>query len=58
MLIATQFVASNDSIVTAILDDQGREIKWEIWGVRFPRVFNVLSDYLRYMTSIKEFNQC
>lgn len=58
MLIATQFIASNDSIVTAILDDQGKEVKWEIWGVRFPRVFTVLSDYLRYMTSIKEFNQC
>jgi hypothetical protein len=58
MLIATQFIASNDSIVTAILDEQGKEVKWEIWGVRFPRVFTVLSDYLRYMTSIKEFNQC
>ncbi len=58
MLIATQFVSSNDSIVTAILDEQGKEVKWEIWGVRFPRVFTVLSDYLRYMTSIKEFNQC
>ena len=50
MLIATQVVASNDSIVTAILDDQGKEIKWEIWGVRFPRIFYTLSDYLRYMT--------
>ncbi|MDG6113783.1 hypothetical protein [Lactococcus formosensis] len=58
MLIATQFIASNDSIITAILDEQGKEVKWEIWGVRFPRVFTVLSDYLRYMTSIKEFNQC
>ncbi|MDG6154907.1 hypothetical protein NF716_00830 [Lactococcus formosensis] len=58
MLIATQFIASNDSIVTAILDDQGKEVKWEIWGVRFPRIFYKLSDYLRYMTSIKEFNQC
>ncbi|MDG6142475.1 hypothetical protein NGA84_03830 [Lactococcus formosensis] len=50
MLIATQFVASNDSIVTAILDEQGKEVKWEIWGVRFPRIFYTLSDYLRYMT--------
>ncbi|MDG6126416.1 MULTISPECIES: hypothetical protein [Lactococcus] len=58
MIVATQFIASNDSIVTAILDEQGKEVKWEIWGVRFPRVFTVLSDYLRYMTSIKEFNQC
>lgn len=58
MLIATQFVASNDSIVTVILDDQGKEIKWEIWGVRFPRMFYKLSDYLRYMTTVKEFNQC
>ena len=53
MLIATQFVSSNDSIVTAILDEQGKEVKWEIWGVRFPRVFTVLSDYLRYMTTEK-----
>lgn len=58
MIVATQFIASNDSIVTAILDEQGKEVKWEIWGVRFPRVFTVFSDYLRYMTSIKEFNQC
>ncbi|MFQ6324327.1 hypothetical protein [Lactococcus garvieae] len=58
MLIATQFVASNDSIVTAILDEQGKEVKWEISNVRFPRMFHKLSDYLRYMTSIKEFNQC
>lgn len=58
MLIGTQFTASNGSTVTAILDEQGKEVKWEIWGVRFPRVFTVLSDYLRYMTSIKEFNQC
>lgn len=53
MLIATQFVASNDSIVTAILDEQGKEVKWEIWGVRFPRMFYKLSDYLRYMTTEK-----
>lgn len=50
MLIGTQFKASNGSIVTAILDEQGKEIKWEIWGVRFPRIFYTLSDYLRYMT--------
>ena len=53
MLIATQFIASNDSIVTAILDEQGKEVKWEIWGVRFPRMFYKLSDYLRYMTTEK-----
>ncbi|MDC0808959.1 hypothetical protein [Lactococcus petauri] len=53
MIIATQFVASNDSIVTAILDEQGKEVKWEIWGVRFPRMFYKLSDYLRYMTTEK-----
>lgn len=51
MLIATQFIASNDSIVTAILDEQGKEVKWEIWGVRFPRVFYRLGDYVRYMTT-------
>lgn len=50
MLIATQFVASNGSTVTAILDEQGKEIKWEISNVRFPRMFHKLSDYLRYMT--------
>ncbi|MFD2254377.1 hypothetical protein ACFSJM_08490 [Lactococcus formosensis subsp. bovis] len=58
MLIGTQFTANNGSTVTVILDEKGKEVKWEIWGVRFPRVFTVLSDYLRYMTSIKEFNQC
>lgn len=58
MLIGIQFTTSNGSTVTAILDEKGKEVKWEIWGVRFPRMFYKLSDYLRYMTSVKEFNQC
>ena len=58
MLIGTQFTASNGSTVTAIFDEKGKEVKWEISNVRFPRMFHKLSDYLRYMTSVKEFNQC
>lgn len=50
MLIGTQFIASNGRTVTAIFDEKGKEVKWEIWGVRFPRMFYKLSDYLRYMT--------
>lgn len=53
MLIGTQFIASDGSTVTTIFDEKGKEVKWEIWGVRFPRVFTVLSDYLRYMTTEK-----
>lgn len=50
MLIGTQFIASNGRTVTAIFDEKGKEVKWEIWCVRFPRMFYKLSDYLRYMT--------
>ncbi|WP_192827243.1 hypothetical protein [Lactococcus garvieae] len=50
MIIGTQFTASNGSTVTVIVDEQGKEVKWDISNVRFPRVFTVLSDYLRYMT--------
>lgn len=50
MLIGTQFIASNGRTVIAIFDEKGKEVKWEIWGVRFPRMFYKLSDYLRYMT--------
>lgn len=50
MLIGTQFTATNGIMVTTILDEKGKEVKWEIWNVRFPRIFYKLSDYLRYMT--------
>lgn len=50
MLIGTQFIASDGSTVTVILDEKGKEVKWEISNVRFPRMFHKLSDYLRYMT--------
>ncbi|MDT2619230.1 hypothetical protein P7D33_00055 [Lactococcus petauri] len=53
MLIGTQFIASDGSTVTTIFDEKGKEVKWEIWGVRFPRMFYKLSDYLRYMTTEK-----